>query len=109
MAKRELPAGWRVINNDAFVSPVSDLDRLANGFADSVVREFNKLFGSYTKSESQVVIMEDVPGEDAFTRARTVLYNRGYRTVVRWVNRDAATHMASLEVFPPVAPAAGVA
>lgn len=109
MAKRELPAGWRVITNDAFVSPVNGIDCLANGFADCVVREFNKLFGSYTKSDSQVVIMEDVPGEDAFTRARTVLYDRGYRTVVRWVNREAATHMASLEVFPPVAPTAGVA
>lgn len=109
MAKRELPAGWRVISNDDYVSPANSLDGLAKTFADSVEAEFEKLFGSYTKSDSQVVIMDNVPGEEAFTRARTILYDRGYRTVVRWVNREAAVHVASLEVFPPAKAAAGVA
>lgn len=109
MAKRELPAGWRVISNDGFVTPVNSLDGRAKAFADSVEGEFKKLFGSYTKSDSQVVIMENVPAEDAFTRARTMLFDRGYRTVVRWVNRQEAVHVASLEVYPPAAAAAGVA
>ena len=85
-AGRVLPAGWRVISNEAFLSP---LEKSARDFADAMESEYGKLFGLYTRSESQVVVLEGVPAEDAVTRACTLLFERGFRVQVRWVDRGA--------------------
>lgn len=91
-----LPPGWRVVDNSAFVSP---LQSKASAFADSILVEYDKLFGLYTKSESQVLIMEDVPDDDTLTRARSILHDRGYRCLVDWVQVIQGKRTARLDVF----------
>jgi hypothetical protein len=96
VVKKSLPPGWRVIDNSNFVSP---LHTGASAFADRVLVEYKKLFGLYTKSEDQVVVMEDVPDEDTLTRARSILHERGYRCLVNWVQVIKGIRIARLDVF----------
>lgn len=90
--KRSLPTGWRVINNPSFVSA---LDLAAKQFADRVEVEFNKLFGLYTRSDKQVVLLEHTPEQDVLIRACAVLFERGYRCAINWIGE---TRLSSLEV-----------
>lgn len=91
-SKRSLPAGWRVINNPSFVSA---LDLTAGQFADRVEAEYKKLFGLYTRSDKQVVLMEHTPEQDVLTRACAVLFERGLHCTINWISE---TRLSSLEV-----------
>jgi hypothetical protein len=90
-----LPVGWRIIENTDFVGA---LDAEASPFVERCIAEFKKLFGLYTKSDSQVVVMDKAPGDDALTRARTILHNRGYRNMLNWVTNSGTGRTVSLEL-----------
>lgn len=90
--KRSLPTGWRVINNPSFVSA---LDLTAKQFADRVEAEFKKLFGLYTRSDKQVVLLEHTPEQEVLTRACAVLLERGLHCTINWISE---TRLSSLEV-----------
>jgi hypothetical protein len=94
---KELPAGWRVIENTDFVGA---LDVKAGAFVARCIAEFDKLFGLYTKSDSQVLVMDNAPNDDTLTRARTILHDRGYRNVLNWVTNSETGRAISLELFP---------
>lgn len=91
-----LPAGWRIVDNPDYVSP---LDAAATALADCVLSEYNRLFGLYTKSDSQVVVTESVPDDATVTRACTLLHERGYRVLVNWVVASSKGRTASFDVF----------
>jgi hypothetical protein len=95
-ASTKVPAGWQVIDNPSYSSP---LDAEAYPFVERCLAEFKKLFGLYTKSDSQVLVMDKVPADEALTRARTILHERGYRNILNWVNSSGTGRTASLELF----------
>jgi hypothetical protein len=94
---KKLPAGWRLVENTDFVDA---LDAEASRFADRCTVEFDKLFGLYTKGDSQVVVMENAPGTDTLTRARSILHDRGHRNILNWATNSATGWTVSLKLFP---------
>jgi hypothetical protein len=99
---KKLPVGWRLIDNTNFVDAV---DAEAIRFADRCTAEFDKLFGLYTRGDSQVVVMENAPEADMLTRARSILHDRGHRNILNWATNSVTGWTVSLKLFPKEAAA----
>ncbi|MDR3612953.1 MAG: hypothetical protein P4L53_05250 [Candidatus Obscuribacterales bacterium] len=49
--------------------------------------------------------MENAPGTDTLTRARSVLHDRGHRSILNWATNSANGWTVSLKLFPKEATA----
>jgi hypothetical protein len=99
--KRALPAGWNVVNNPDFVTPI---DGAAKQFADRVESYYKTLHGLFTRSDTEVLLMERTPESATLTRARTMLRERGYRCSIRWLNENGVSSL-EVEEMPVLLPA----